>query len=305
MSSPEVGHRLPASQEPSQRPRERPSPLLDISVVGGVAAVAAVTSFVETTWLAMTLPAQVTLLTAIPLLAMVAVQALAGRPGQRALASLCALVAVGGAWIAVFIIARLLDLPMSPLLLWPPVCVGVAVALSYGFSWLASLSVVGATVAVASISFVAAGAPWTTVFQRWEPLLMTASAWLVLSERLVPLGMSWVLIVRRTALALLLVALIALSGLEGMSLLPYAPSSTLLFYQAAMLPGLVFLGRWQRRLGDSIGMRLLGAAGLVFLAGRFLDWRVTVFPAWAFFLGVAFAAAWWARRVGRVHGRQS
>lgn len=117
--SPEIGHRLPASQEPSSERRERPTFALDISVVGGVAAVAAVASFVETIWLGLTLPAQVTLLTAIPLLAMVAVQSLAGRPGQRALASLCALVAVGGTWIAVFTIARVLDLPLSPLLLWP------------------------------------------------------------------------------------------------------------------------------------------------------------------------------------------
>jgi hypothetical protein len=305
MLSPEIGHRLPSSQEPSSARRERPSSARDISVVGGVAAVAAVASFVETTWLGLTLPAQVTLLTAIPLLAMVAVQSLAGRPGQRALASLCALVAVGGTWIAVFTIARVLDLPLSPLLLWPPVCVGVAVALSHGFVWMASVSVVGATVAVASISFVAAGAPWTTVFQRWEPLLLTTIAWLVLSQRLAPLGMPWVLVVRRTALALLLTALLVLSGLEGMSLLPYAPTSALLLYQATTLIVLAVLARWQRRLGDQVGLRLVGAAVLIFLLGRYLDWSTTVVPAWVFFVGVAFAAAWWARRVGRVHGRQS
>jgi hypothetical protein len=305
MLSPELGHRLPASQEPSSERRERPTSALDISVVGGVAAVAALASFIETTWLGMPLPVQVTLLTAIPLLAMVATQALAGRPGHRPLASLCALVAVGGTWIAVFIIARLLDLPLSPLLMWPPVCVGLAVALSHGFVWLAAVSVVGATVAVASISFVAAGAPWMTVFQRWEPLLMTAIAWLVLSQRLVPLGMPWVVMVRRTALSLLMVALLVLSGLDGMSLLPYAPMSALLLYQGASLIVLALLARWQRRLGDPVGLRLVGAAVLVFLLGRYLDWRSTVVPAWLFFLLVTLAANWMARRAGRVPGGQS
>jgi hypothetical protein len=305
MTLPDPRAPLPVSPEPMVESRERLSAAALASVIGGVAAVAAVASFVETTWLGMALPAQVTLLTAIPLLAMVAVQTLSGHPGLRSLATLAALVAVGGTWVAVFTIARLLDLPLSPLLLWPPVCVGVAVALSHGFVWMASASVVGATVAVASISFVAAGAPWITVFQRWEPLLMTAIAWLVLSERLVPLGMPWVVMVRRTALILLMGALLVLSGLEGMSLLPYAPTSALLLYQATTLIVLALLARWQRRLGDRVGLRLVGAAVLIFLLGRYLDWRSTVVPAWMFFLGVAFAAAWWARRVGRVHGRQS
>jgi len=273
------------------------------SVIGGVAAIAAVASFVDTTSMGMALPAQVTLLTAIPLLAMVGVQVLTDRQAPRALASLCGLVAVGGTWVAVFTIARLLDLPLSPLLLWPPVCVGIAVALSYGFVWLASTSVLGATVAVASISFVAAGAPWTTVFQRWEPLLMTAVAWLVLSQRLTPLGPTWVLMVRRTALALVMVALLVLSGLEGTSLLPYAPTTTLLLYQAMAVLGLTGLALWQRRLGDRAGLRLVGAAFVIFLVGRYVDWRTAVVPAWAFFLLVALASAWMARRAARVHGR--
>ena len=174
----------PPTDEHNPSTRALPSVAALASVIGGVAAVAAVASFAETTGLVLALPAQVTLLTAIPLLAMIAVQATASRPGYRPLGALFAGLSVGATWVAVFTIARLLDLPSSPLLLWPPVCIGLAVALSHGFVWLAPASVVGATIAVASISFVAAGAPWTTVFQRWEPTLMTATAWLVLGERL-------------------------------------------------------------------------------------------------------------------------
>jgi hypothetical protein len=285
--------------------RDRPSLAVLASVIGGVAAVAGLASFVETTWLGMTLPAQVTLLTAVPLLAMVAVQVFADRPGQRALAALCAVLAVGGAWVAVFTIAALLDLPDSPLLLWPPVCVGAAVALSHRFVWLAAFSVVGSTIAVASISFVAAGAPWATVFQRWEPFLMTAAAWLVLGPRMAPLGQRWVVMIRRTALGQLLLALLVLSGLEGTSLLPYAPSTTLLVYQGATLAGLVSAAVWQRRLGDRIGVRMAGAALLVFLAGRYLDWRSDVVPAWLFFLAVALVSAWMVRRAALQQGRDS
>ena len=281
-------------------PRDVPLMAALASVIGGVAAIATVASFVDTTWMGMTLPAQVTLLTAIPLLAVVGVQVLTDRHAPRALASLCALVSVGGTWVAVFTIARLLDLPSSPLLLWPPVCVGIAVALSHGFVWVASTSVVGATVAVASISFVAAGAPWTTVFQRWEPLLLTVVAWLVLSQRITPMGPDWVQMVRRTALALVMVALLVLSGLEGTSLLPYAPTTTLLLYQVMTVPGLTWLALWQRRLGDRAGLRLVGAAFVVFLVGRYVDWRTAVVPAWAFFLFVALAAAWMARRAARI-----
>lgn len=304
MSATERGVPRSVAPEASRDTRDVPTAVTLTSVIGGVAAIAAVASFIDTTWMALALPAQVTLLTAIPLLSMVAVQVLADRPGQRALAALCASVSVGGTWVAVFTIARLLDLPTSPLLLWPPVCVGLAVALSHGFVWLASASVVGSTIGVASISFVAAGAPWITVVQRWEPMLMTAVAWLVLSGRLAPLGMAWVRMVRRTALALLLVAVLVLSGLEGMSLLPYAPTSALLLYQAIAVPVLAAVAHWQRRLDDRAGVRLVGVAFLIFLLGRYLDWRSTVVPAWGFFLVVALAAAWMVRRAGRVDGRQ-
>ena len=295
-----------ASTTDERHLRTRALPSVDVlaSALGGVAAVAAVASFAETTGLGLALPAQVTLLTAIPLLAMIAVQASAGRPGLRPLGALFAGLAVGATWVAVFSIARLLDLPSSPLLLWPPVCIGLAVALSYGFVWLTSASVVGATIAVASISFVAAGAPWTTVFQRWEPTLMTSVAWLVLGARVAPLGPGWVLMIRRTALSMLLVTLLVLSGLEGMSLLPYAPSTTLAMYQGLTVLTLGYAVGWQRRLGDGVGLSLVAVAALTFLLGRYLDWRSTVVPAWVFFLAMALVAGWMVWRAGQREGRQ-
>ena len=294
----------PPTDEHNPSTRALPSVSALASVIGGVAAVAAVASFAETTRLVLALPAQVTLLTAIPLLAMIAVQATASRPGYRPLGALFAGLSVGATWVAVFTIARLLDLPSSPLLLWPPVCIGLAVALSHGFVWLAPASVVGATIAVASISFVAAGAPWTTVFQRWEPTLMTATAWLVLGARVAPLGPGWVMMIRRTALSMLLVTLLVLSGLEGMSLLPYAPSTTLAMYQGLTLLTLGYAIGWQRRLGDWVGLSLVAVAALIFLLGRYLDWRSPVVPAWVFFLTMALVAGWLVRRAGQREGRQ-
>jgi hypothetical protein len=107
---------------------------------------------------------------------------------------------------------------------------------------------------------------------------------------------------RHTAITLGLGALLLLANVSGVSLLAYAPSTSLAIYQALFVPATLGLLWRTLRSGDTLGTNLVAAALALFLFVRYVDWFWDRLPAWAFFLvlaGVAFASIAALRRARR------
>jgi hypothetical protein len=274
------------------------------SFFGAATLVAAITSFISRFWGGLALPTQVTLLTMFPLVSLAAVQIAAERERTRYVAALFALVALGTAWVAIVLTADLLDLPFSALLLWPGTFFGLALALSYGFRLVLALSLGSLAVAVASVFFVAGGVPWPLLVERLEPLTGAGFLLVALARHLGPAGEGVEETTHATGLAIGLGGLLVLATADGTSLLAFAPSTTLLVYQALMLiVSLVVLSQ-RLRAGDRAGTAVATVALALFLFVRYVDWFWSRVPAWAFFLilaALAFASIAWLRRLrGRV-----
>lgn len=257
------------------------------SIFGAATLVAAITALVHRVWGDLSLPAQVTLLTAFPLMALAGVQVAAEREQTRYVAGLFALVACGTAWFAIGTIPRLLDLPHSSLLLWLAGAFGIAVAASYGFRLVFSLSIAVLLVASGSVFFAAGGVPWPAIAERPEPLLGAALVCLIVSAQLAGLGEGFDRAARHAALAIGLSALLALATFRGTSLLAFSPGISLVLYQAVFVPVTLTLLWRTLRSGDRIGAGLVAAALALFLVVRYVDWFWDRLPAWLFFLVLA------------------
>ena len=260
------------------------------SFFGAATLVAAITALIQRFWGGLTLPAQVTLLTMFPLVSIAGVQIAAERERTRYVASLMALVALGTAWVAILMTARLLDIPFSALLLWPGAAFGMALAMSYGFRWVLAFSLASLVVAVASVFFVSGGVPWTVLFERFEPLGGAALVLTVMAKHFAGAGEAFEETARLTALTMLLGTVLVLASVSGTSLLAFAPSTTLILYQAAML-AVCLIVLWRRlEAGDQAGVNLASAFLATFLFIRYVDWFWQAVPAWAFFLILAAGA---------------
>ena len=254
---------------------------------GAAALVAAITTLIHRLWGGFALPAQLTLLIMFPLVGLAGVQIAAERERTRHMASLMALVALGTAWVAIVMTARLLDIPFSALLLWPGTAFGLALAFSYGFHSVLAFSLVSLVVATASVFFAAGGVPWTVLFERLEPLAGAALLLTVMARHLAVAGEGFARTARLTALTLLLGVLLALASISGTSILAFAPATTLLVYQAAMLSACLVL-LWRRlEASDQAGVNLVIAFLALFLLIRYVDWFWEALPASAFFLILA------------------
>ncbi len=257
---------------------------------GAATLVAAITALIQRFWGGFTLPTQVTLLAMFPLVSLAAVQIAAERERTRYVASLMALVALGTAWVAIVMTARLLDIPFTALLLWPGTVFGLALAMSYGFRWVLALSLASLVVAIASVFFAAGGVPWTVLFERLEPLGGSALVVTAMARHFAPAGEGFERTARATALTLLLGTLLALASISGTSLLAFAPSTALIVYQAVMLIACPIV-LWRRlEAGDQAGVSLAAGFLAVFLFIRYVDWFWEALPAWAFFLVLAAGA---------------
>lgn len=182
-------------------------------------------------WGSLALPAQVTVLTMVPLLALAGIEVAARRARTGYLAPVVALAACGAAWAALVLAPRALDLPFSSLLLWPGVGFGLAVATSYGFRIALAASLTLLVVAVASVFFVSGGTPWTLVFDRLEPFTGSAFVLALAARHLSAAGPGIADVARRTGFALGFAALLALSTRSGTSLLPVAPERAITVYR--------------------------------------------------------------------------
>ncbi len=269
------------------------------SFFGACALVAAVALLVMRSWGGFSMPTQVTLLTMFPLAALGGIEVAARREKTLYVAGLFALAACGTAWVAVWMLPRLLDLPFSALLFWPGILFGAAVAMSYGFRLVWAVTLAALVVALAGAFFGAGGVPWTVAFERLEPIAVVAFAIALAAPRLAAAGEGFDGAARATGLVMGLVGLLLLSSIRGSSLLPFPPSVSLHVYQAFMLvvtvAWMAYAVARQESRTFTIATVFLG----IFLFVRYADWFWDLVPGWAFFLvlaGLAFASIALLRR---------
>jgi hypothetical protein len=270
------------------------------SLFGGAALVAAISLLVSRYWGALQLPGQVALLTCFPVAALGGVELSARRERTLYVASLFAIVAFGTAWMAIVFTSRLLDVPFSVLLLWPGILFGVALALSYGFRIVLAASLIALVLAVSGAFFASAGSPWTEVFGRLEPLVISSFVLVALSRQLEPAREGFAVVARLVGLVMGLLALVMLSAFGNLSLLPFSDRVSEGIYQVvafAAAAAAIAIGM-RARLTHVVntGSAMLG----LLLLTRYVAWFWERLPAWAFFFGLAgcaFVALVWLRRL--------
>lgn len=269
------------------------------SFFGACALVAAVALLVMRSWGGLSMPAQVTLLTMFPLAALGGTEVAARREKTLYVAGLFALAACGTAWVAVWMLPRLLDLPFSALLFWPGILFGAAVAMSYGFRVVLAVTLAALVVALAGAFFGAGGVPWTVAFDRLEPIAVVAFAIALTAHRLARAGEGFDGAARATGLVMGLGALLLLASVRGSSLLPFPPTASLHVYQALMLIVTVAWMAYGMARQESRTFTIAAVFLAIFLFVRYADWFWDVVPGWAFFLilaGLAFASIALLRR---------
>jgi hypothetical protein len=270
------------------------------SAFGAATLTAAVVSFVYQFWGNLSTTAQVVLLTAGPIVGVMAA-IVAGRIERtRYVAAVMAVVACGAFVVQTVLLGQIFNLRSSPhpLLLWG--IFAMAVAVPWRFTLPFGLGVMAVDCYAAAIMFWLAGVDWSEFTRRPEPLMLSSLVLLPLTARvprelLVP-G-------RAVLLVLTLGPLLLLSESAGFSLLALNPSTAKVLYEAITtlaVIGVVAVGV-QRSQDEVI---LIGALfGGLFLLTRFVDWWWDWMPRYLFFLvlaGVAFA--WiWVLRVLRRH----
>jgi hypothetical protein len=270
------------------------------SLFGAAALVASVALLVTRWWGGLSMPAQVTLLALFPLAALGGVEVAARREKTLYVAALFALAACGTAWVAVWMLPRILDLPFSALLLWPGVLFGAAVALSYGFRAVLAVTLSAFVFALAAAFFASGGVPWTAAFERLEPIALPAFAIAIAAPRFAEAGEGFDGVARGTGLVIGLGALLMLASIAGTSLLPFAPSTSRHVYQAMMLLVTLACVAYGIARQESRTFTIAAVFLALFLLVRYVDWFWDLVPGWAFFLvlaGVAFASIALLRRL--------
>lgn len=260
------------------------------SLFGAATLILSIYSFVERAWWGMDLPAQTTLLTMFPLIALVGVEVAARRDRTRYVAAGFALVACATAWLAVAMIARLLDLPFAVLMLWPGILVGLGVALSYGFSLVFGVSLAAATLAIAGAFFASGGVPWTAALMRLEPLMITSLLLAAVGGRFEAAGDGFGQVARVVGTTIGLASVLALSFNGALTLLPLSRSVAEGAYQVGMVAASVLIIGSGLRRRQQLLVTVAAILFAVFLLARYFDWFWDVLPAWLFYLILAALA---------------
>lgn len=273
------------------------------SFFGALTLIAAIYSLVARFWGELDLPMQVGLLTLFPVLALAGVDLAARRERSLYIASIFAATAYGTFWLAAVVTARLLDLPLTPPVLWLGVVFGLALAMAYGFRVVLVASLLALILALAGTLFTVAGAPWTTAVERLEPALLAAFGLFLLGPGLEAASPGFGAITRQVALSVGLAALLALSLSGSVSVLPLSSAWTQGIYQAWMLVAslaAIACGlRW--RLPDVVNIASVALA--FFLVTRYADWFWSMLPRYLFFLLLAAAAFVWLLALRRFRSR--
>ncbi|MEW6323245.1 MAG: hypothetical protein AB1635_19420 [Acidobacteriota bacterium] len=260
------------------------------SFFGAVTLTAALWALVARFWGRLDLPVQIGLLTFIPLALLGAVDVAARRERSLYVASLFALAAYGAFWLAAIAVPELLDLPLTPGILWTGALFGVALAVPYGFRLVFGLALVALVVAVSASVFAAVGAPWTIAAERLEPAVLTAFSLVVAARAFQGPAARLAPVARLVGLFLGLGGLFVLSSTAAVSQLPLPDRVVEGIYQAAMFAAsAATLGRGLAA-GRAEVAQTGGAFLTLFLLARYVDWFWTLLPRYLFFLILAAMA---------------
>lgn len=273
------------------------------SFFGAITLTAAIFSLVARFWGHLDLPAQLGLLTLFPVLALAGVDLSARREPSLYIASIFAIAAYGTYWLAAVMTTQLLDLPLTPPVLWLGVAFGLALAVAYGFRVVLVGALLALVLALAASLFTVAGAPWTMIAERLEPVVFAAFGLFILAPALEMASPGFGVVTRQVALAIGLLGLLALSmsGEASALLLPtrwveaFYQVLTLLACVLALVVGL----RW--RFPELVTIASVVLA--LFLLSRYVDWFWSALPRFVFFLVLAIAAFAWLLALRRLRAR--
>ncbi len=270
------------------------------SFFGAATLTAAVVSFVYRVWGGIPTVGQVTLLTAAPLVAVIAAM-IAGRVEKtRYVAALFAVVACGAFVAQTLLLRQIFNLRDSPHVLgfWAAFAIGIA--LPWRFTLPFALGVAAVACYGAALLFWAVDVPWTEFLERPEPIMIVAALLLPLASRLPREVIS---ASRAVLTALLLFPLLVLSSTGSVSLLPLSAGAAKIVYElaAAVVAGATIVVGLRKAEDELVLVGSLFAA--VFLVIRFVDWWWDWMPKYLFFLILAAVAiGWlWALRIARRH----
>ena len=265
---------------------------------------AAIYSLVNVFWSRFDFPMQATLLCLFPLAALIGVELSARRERTLYVASLFALVAYGTFWLAVKVVGDLVNIPLTPFVIWAGVLFGLALALPYGFRLILAGALVALVVAVGGSMFQAAGIPWNQAVETPDVVTGISFGLLLLAPHLARVHRSFAATTRLTALVLGFLGLFTLSTIGEMSLLPLSDWAVE-FYQVVMLVAGVaaLVVGVRRRLSEVV--RVAATALTVLLLVRFVDWFWEALPAYVFFFVLAALAFGWLLAMRRIRARLS
>jgi len=268
------------------------------SILGAAALVAAIVSFFFRIWGALSLVAQVLLLTAAPIAALGAMVAAGRIEKTRYVASLCAIVACGAFVLETVALGRMFNLRESPHALAFWAAFAFAVAMPWRFMVPFALGVLSLTLYLAGGAFELLGHPWTNVMSRPELVMLSAALLLPLAPRA---GVDLTPVARGVLLILALLPLLALSSVESASLLPVDGSAARVGYQivAFVAAFAVIAYALVRGQAETLAIGVMFAG--LFLLTRFVDWWWDWMPKYLFFLILAVIAlgSLWGLRLAR------
>jgi hypothetical protein len=264
---------------------------------------AALYSLVARVWGRLDFPLQATLLCLFPLASLVGVELSARRERTLYISSLFAVVAFGTFWLAAGVLSDLVNIPVTPFVIWAGVLFGVALALPYGFRIVLAGALTALVVAVAGSLFQSAGIPWTVAIDRLDLATVVSFGLLLLAPQLSRVDRSFGPPTRLTALVLGFSGLLVLSTFGDVSVLPLPTSTLRIIYQVLMLVACVAALVVGVRAHLTETIRVAATALSLFLLIRFVDWFWDVLPAYAFFFALAAVAFGWLLILRRIRAR--
>jgi hypothetical protein len=259
------------------------------SLLGAGALVAAIVSFFYRVWGALGTPAQVALVTAAPVAAVLIMVAAGRIERTRYVASLFAIVACGAFVLQTVVLGQIFNLRATPHVIAAWGLFALAVATPWRFAFPYASGVVALAVYVPALLLWVNGSSWYAVSERPELLGLSAACGVAVVARAPEEVADWS---RAVLLVVALGALLVLTYGAG-SFLSADRAFVELFYQfvaAAVAIGLIAVGL-RRGLDDVVTIGSI--FGGLFLLTRFVDWWWDWMPKYLFFLIIAAVALAW------------
>ncbi len=274
------------------------------SLLGAVALSAAVFLFFYRFWGALSVPVQVALLVAAPVLASIGVEAAARREKTLYFASLLALVALAAFVLDLNVIGTIFNLPPSPgaFLAWG--LFALVLAYAYRLRLLLLVGIVCSATWLAGAIVGATGAFWPAFIMRPETIMLAGALALAASHFHSRRGEhGFALVYRWCGWVGVLVPIFFLSQWGGMTCLPLTEIAARRLYDVAgfALGGVIL---WRGiRSGSAETLNVGGFFLGLFLVLKLYNWCWDVLPRYVFFLLVAAVAIAALVALQRVRGR--